>query len=286
MKCERCGTENPDHAKFCGGCGGRFDATDIGLNLQPAGESDAAQYSGAGAGAGSDLPAAIKGFNFGAFALTFIWALGNRIWILGIVVLITSCLPPVTLAFAIYLGINGNALAWKARAFSSIQEFKETQKVWAIAGIVIFVLGIGAVPFVAIMAAIAVPNFLRAKDTATFTRCVESLSGVKVAEELFITDNGTYTTDKNLLAINMIAGCTDPTGKAPNCNGVVDSRVKNNCDKTADWEITPGRNGKLDSYYLKATSGDRYKCKICVGPEGYLPTNYHICSFKSEQTCP
>jgi len=140
------------------------------------------------------------------------------------------------------------------------------------------------IAIIGILAAVAIPNFLRARDNAVYTRCLESLSGVKVAEEMYITDNGSYTTDPNLLAINMIAGCTDPDGLAPTCNGVVFSRIKNNCNNKVAWTITVGSTSDAFSYYLKATSNDRFKCKICVSPDGYRPTSFRACG--GAMVCP
>ena len=145
------------------------------------------------------------------------------------------------------------------------------------------------IAIIGILAAVAIPNFLRARDNAVWIRCVESLAGVKVAQEMYITDNGTYTTDEpgmDRLGMYMIAGCTDPTGASPNCAGVVKSRIKNNCDKTVDWAITTGNTADMYSYYLKATAGDRYKCKICVSADGYEPSSFKICALKGPQKCP
>jgi hypothetical protein len=73
------------------------------------------------------------GFNWGAFWLTWIWGVGNNVWISFVVVV----LPIVG---NIYLGVKGNELAWVKRQWASVEEFKETQAVWSKWGWIIFVL--------------------------------------------------------------------------------------------------------------------------------------------------
>lgn len=65
------------------------------------------------------VPAEIKGWNWGAFLLSPIWSIVNQVWI-GLI----SFVPYIGLGVAIYLGIKGNELAWKAKNWGSVKQFK------------------------------------------------------------------------------------------------------------------------------------------------------------------
>jgi len=94
----------------------------------------------------------VGGWSWGAFALSWIWAFAHRLpgWGAGILVLsIVSVVPLVgvlaavaCLALSIYLGVVGNRLAWTNRPYQGIEHFRATERVWAIWGIVLFVIGI------------------------------------------------------------------------------------------------------------------------------------------------
>ncbi|MUH01140.1 protein kinase [Scytonema sp. UIC 10036] len=76
------------------------------------------------------VPEAIKGWNWGAFLVPWFWLWQNRVWS-GLLCFV----PIVGFLMSITLGIKGNEWAWKSRPWRSIQQFKEYQRSWAIAGI-------------------------------------------------------------------------------------------------------------------------------------------------------
>jgi len=88
-------------------------------------------------GTGGPVPEEIKGWNWGAFWLHWIWGIGNSVWI-SFVVLV---LGPI---WQIYLGVKGNELAWQNRKFESVQQFKDTQAAWAKWGWIIFIISVVA----------------------------------------------------------------------------------------------------------------------------------------------
>jgi len=92
-----------------------------------------------------EMPEELKAFNWGAFWLTFIWGSAYNIRITYLV-LLSSLIPFVgillTLGLSIYFGTKGNEWAWKSNKFSSIQSFKQSQKMWAISGWIFALLGI------------------------------------------------------------------------------------------------------------------------------------------------
>lgn len=102
---------------------------------------DAVNTSGQGAGA--VVPPEIKGkWNWGAFLITPIWGIGNQVWIalLGFLGFIPYIGFFIGLGIAIYCGIKGNELAWQKKQWTSVQQFQEVQKKWAIAGVIVFVV--------------------------------------------------------------------------------------------------------------------------------------------------
>ena len=82
-------------------------------------------------GTGGPVPEEIKGWNWGAFWLSWIWGIAHNVWL----ALLVFCL---SIIWNIVLGIKGNEWAWQHRQFDSIEQFKETQAVWAKWGWILF----------------------------------------------------------------------------------------------------------------------------------------------------
>ena len=97
-----------------------------------------------GQGLSAAVPPEIAGWNWGAFYLTWIWGIGNRVW-LSFLALIP--LPLVWLAMMVILGIKGNEWAWQCKKWDSIEQFRRRQRIWmywGIAGLLapfVFILG-------------------------------------------------------------------------------------------------------------------------------------------------
>jgi membrane protein YqaA with SNARE-associated domain len=83
------------------------------------------------------LPEELKGWNWGAFLLNWIWAIGHNVW-LGLLCLV----PYVGFVMAIVLGLKGNEWAWQYRQFNSVEEYKTIQKAWMKWGIIVFIISI------------------------------------------------------------------------------------------------------------------------------------------------
>ncbi len=96
-------------------------------------------------GMNGQMPAELHGWNWGAFFFTWIWGLAHGVY-WPLVMLVLAIIPFINaisfLVIAIYLGMNGNRLAWEKRKFASVEQFRATEKVWAIVGLVFFILGI------------------------------------------------------------------------------------------------------------------------------------------------
>lgn len=95
-----------------------------------------------GRGDESIPPDEIKGWNWGAFGLSFIWGISHRVW------RSFFCLIPILgFPISIYLGVKGNELAWKNDKWISVDAFKKSQKKWKAWGIAGFTLSMLAAIF-------------------------------------------------------------------------------------------------------------------------------------------
>lgn len=76
-------------------------------------------------------------WNWGAFLLTPLWAAFHRLWLIAVISFFFGgfCWPVVN----IVAGLIGNKEAWKARPFSSYEEFQEVQRKWMIGGLIVTV---------------------------------------------------------------------------------------------------------------------------------------------------
>ena len=106
----------------------------------------------------SDVPAEVQnmGWNWGAMGLHWIWLCGHNMVGAGLglffgVIFIgfLSMFAPgsillvmaLMLGISIYLGVNGNKLAWQNRRFDSIDQFREVRSAWNAWGIAFFIIG-------------------------------------------------------------------------------------------------------------------------------------------------
>ncbi|RZD22137.1 hypothetical protein [Pseudoalteromonas sp. MEBiC 03485] len=101
-----------------------------------------------GQGKVDNLPEGIKGFSWGAFLLTWIWAIGNSTWI-GLLALV----PYVGFIVSIYLGFKGREMAWQNKRWDSVEHFQRVQKQWSFWGVLI----IGGIFLLGILSAILIP---------------------------------------------------------------------------------------------------------------------------------
>ncbi len=95
------------------------------------------QQNTSGQGSAAIVPEEIKGWNWGAFLLNWIWAIGHQVW-LGLLCLI----PCVNLIMAIILGVKGSEWAWQYRKFESVEQFKTVQKAWTKWGVIVLIINI------------------------------------------------------------------------------------------------------------------------------------------------
>ena len=140
--CPKCGKEVSDEIKFCPQCG-----QDLKVEVTPDNTS--------GQGETAIVPEEVKGWSWAGFSLTWIWGVFNGV-LISLLVLIPF--PLFSLAWAIVLGVKGNEWAWRNKKWDSVEHFKNTQRPWNIAGIVIF--AISMVALIIIIPVVLVPLLL------------------------------------------------------------------------------------------------------------------------------
>lgn len=88
-----------------------------------------------GQGIAASLPPQISGLNWGGFLLTWIWGIGNSVWIA-----LLSFIPIVSYVMPWILLFKGNEWAWRNKRWDSVEQFLDIQRKWMIAGIVYLVI--------------------------------------------------------------------------------------------------------------------------------------------------
>ena len=145
-----------------------------------------------GQGKNTEIPQEVKRFNWGAFFWSWIWGLFNHSYLtlislaIGILVfIIVICLilasavseqkefaalafvlitllnlisGAVNFGLSIWFGIKGNDWAWQNKSWKSLEHFHDVQRNWAIAGLLIIVVGV--VGYVGIIAAMTLPALM------------------------------------------------------------------------------------------------------------------------------
>ena len=136
------------------------------------------------------------------------------------------------------------------------------------------------VAIIGILASVAIPNFLKARDRSKFMRCVGAIAGLKVAQEMYINVEDKYADRLDLLAMYWIPSCTDRGGA--DCTGEVEDRLQRNC---TDADLVIMEAGY--DFEIVATADERFQCKICMGPRGYEPEKYSQCTsvWTMNQAC-
>lgn len=76
-----------------------------------------------------------RGWNWGAFCLTWIWGIGNDVYIA-----LLALIPGANFVMALVLGIYGNKWAWENHEWRDIKHFRSTQRTWATVGLVLWAI--------------------------------------------------------------------------------------------------------------------------------------------------
>ena len=171
-----------------------------------------------GLGKGSEVPAEVRHFNWGAFWVTWIWGVCNNSYLtlislafniitftFGFIIPIIAALIASTnvglgiglligyslftliggIALRIWFGLKGNQWAWQNKKWNSTEHFNSVQKTWAIVSAVVSMVLILA--NVGVVAAMTIPSLISNTDkvrTKTMIKKeVSSLSQAVVMSE-------------------------------------------------------------------------------------------------------
>ena len=83
----------------------------------------------------TEIPPEIKGWNWGAFLLNWIWGIGNNTYIAFLMFV-----PFINIVMPFVLGAKGNAWAWQNKKWDSIEHFKSVQRKWCRWSLVVVVV--------------------------------------------------------------------------------------------------------------------------------------------------
>ena len=129
--CPECGAEISPEVKFCGQCGQDVTQTVVKEVAKPAPRVRPRAEAGveentSGQGSLAVIPEEIRGWNWGAFVLGWIWGIGNNVWLafLGLI-------PFAAPIMAVILGLKGNEWAWRSKRYDSVERFTATQDTWS-----------------------------------------------------------------------------------------------------------------------------------------------------------
>lgn len=132
--CQECGAETKSKQEICVKCGVRLKN-----------QTYTSSYSNSGGimellkltPPKKALPKELKKWNWGAFLGSWIWGIFHKSYNCFI------CLIPIVgLIYSFYCGYKGNEWAWNSKDWSNIEEFKEDQNKWTIAGIAVFLISL------------------------------------------------------------------------------------------------------------------------------------------------
>ncbi|KRN99291.1 hypothetical protein [Companilactobacillus kimchiensis] len=86
---------------------------------------------------GKQVPAEIKGWNWGAFMYNIFWGIGNKTY------LPLLCLIPLfNIVWIFVVGFKGNTWAWQKGDYKDVETFKAVQATWNRAGLIQFIIAI------------------------------------------------------------------------------------------------------------------------------------------------
>ncbi|MEI8129751.1 MAG: hypothetical protein WCG95_09080 [bacterium] len=89
-----------------------------------------------------DIPVEIRGWNWGAFFLTWIWGIGNKSYLS-----LWAFIPYFNFIWGFVCGAKGNEWAWKNKKWTNVEEFNKAQKKWVIVAVWVY----GVVAFLTIL---------------------------------------------------------------------------------------------------------------------------------------
>ena len=87
-----------------------------------------------------EVPPGVRGWNWGAFFLTWIWGICN-----GTLIALLSLIPGIHFVMMFVLGFKGNEWAWKNKEWESVEQFHAVQRKWAAWAVGLWLIMLGVV---------------------------------------------------------------------------------------------------------------------------------------------
>lgn len=126
------------------------------------------------------------------------------------------------------------------------------------------------IAIIGILAAVALPNFMRARSRAKISACLDQLTNLRTAAEDFMVEHGNL---KELaqwqdLCVHIYAGKADPA----DCSAALEDKINTVClDGSFNW------HQPNDFYYeITATANDEGECFICLTSDVTIPEEHDI----------
>ncbi len=131
-----------------------------------------------GQGKQAVIPVELKGWNWGAFLMSWIWGVFNKTYISLLVFV-----PFVGIFMPFVLGFKGNAWAWRNKKWDSIEHFRRVQRKWTMWGVIMLIFSlvavVGAVFFVFEALKSSEP-YVMAIDKVQVNREVQNIIGAPI----------------------------------------------------------------------------------------------------------
>ncbi|RWK00719.1 cytochrome c oxidase assembly factor Coa1 family protein [Mesorhizobium sp.] len=129
----------------------------------------------------AQIPPELDRWNWGAFLLNWIWGIGNNTFIA-----LLALIPLVNIVMIFVLGARGSRWAWRNGTWRDAEHFRRTQRNWAIAGLIVWVVSIGGCA----ATVGSVPYILKGNDAYHMTMdAIRADERVKAAIGNDLTDN-------------------------------------------------------------------------------------------------
>ena len=108
----------------------------------------------------AEIPPELDRWNWGAFFLNWIWGLANSTFIA-----LLMFVPVVNIVMIFVLGARGSRWAWRNNVWRDAEQFRHAQRKWAIAGFIVWILGIAFVAAIVL----AVPMLMKSSGAYQMT---------------------------------------------------------------------------------------------------------------------
>jgi hypothetical protein len=120
-----------------------------------------------GQGSAAVVPEEVKGWSWGGFWLSWIWGIGNNVWI---ALLALVPVPFLAIIMMFVLGAKGREWAWQNKHWDSVAAFNQTQKTWGMVGLILAIIGIVlAVLWFILIGAVVISAIMHGATTTTTT---------------------------------------------------------------------------------------------------------------------